>query len=77
MILGYFLIYGIVFDSLGKNLAKNQFQTTKQLYQNDKKFNLMKRKGIYPYEYINSFKKYEETELPSKKMFYDELNNKH
>lgn len=42
-------------DSLSKNLTEDQFKITKQFYQNDENFKLMKRKGIHPYEYINSF----------------------
>ena len=32
---------------------------------NISKFLLLLRKGVYPYEYMNSFDKFEETELPS------------
>lgn len=63
-------------DSLSKNLTDEKFKITKEFYQNEEKFNLMKRKGIYPYEYMNSFEKYNEIKLPSKEMFYDELNDK-
>ena len=36
----------------------------------------MIRKGVYPYEYIDSRKKFEETSLPSKDAFYTRLNMK-
>ena len=32
------------------------------------------RKGIYPYEYMSSWDKFEETQLPPKKSFYSNLN---
>ena len=37
------------------------------------KFVSLLRKGVYPYEYINSWKKFNETALPNKKAFYSNL----
>ena len=34
----------------------------------------MLRKGVYPYEYMDSWEKFNETSLPSKKDFYSNLN---
>ena len=34
----------------------------------------MLRKGVYPYEYMDSWKKFNKTSLPSKKDFYSNLN---
>ena len=39
-------------------------------------FRLMRRKGVYPYEYMNGWKKFEETSLPPKDAFYSKLNMK-
>ena len=36
----------------------------------------MRRKGVYPYEYVDSWKKFEETVLPPKEVFYSSLNMK-
>ena len=33
----------------------------------------MLRKGVYPYEYIDSWERFDETSLPEKKAFYSEL----
>ena len=38
------------------------------------KFFLLLRKGVYPYEYMDSREKFNETELPDKESFYSELN---
>ena len=36
---------------------------------------LVKRKGVYPYDHMDSFQKFEETELPTQEQFYSLLNN--
>ena len=38
------------------------------------KFILLLRKGVYPYEYMDSWERFNETSLPSKKDFYSNLN---
>ena len=37
-------------------------------------FILLLRKGVYPYEYMDSWGKFDETTLPSKEIFYSNLN---
>ena len=38
------------------------------------KFVLLLRKGVYPYEYMDSWERFNETSLPPKESFYSELN---
>ena len=38
------------------------------------KFVLLLRKGVYPYEYMDSWEKFDENTLPSKKDFFSNLN---
>ena len=38
------------------------------------KFILLLRKGVYPYEYMDSWERFDETSLPDKKAFYSSLN---
>ena len=38
------------------------------------KFALLLRKGVYPYEYMDSWKRFKEESLPDKESFYSELN---
>ena len=38
------------------------------------KFVLLQRKGVYPYEYMDSWERFNETSLPEKNFFYSELN---
>ena len=52
-----------------------RFYNTYQLSDNDiNKFKLLLRKGVYPYEYMDSWKRFNETELPSKDKVYSTLN---
>ena len=38
------------------------------------KFILLLRKGVYPYGYIDSWQRFDETSLPDKETFYSNLN---
>ena len=38
------------------------------------KFILLLRKGVYPYEYMDNWERFEETSLPNKESFYSNLN---
>ena len=60
-------------DSLVNNSAKgdNKFWGFEE-YSN-KQRELLIRKGIYPYEYMNSWDRFNETTLPSKGAFYSNL----
>ena len=44
------------------------------LHGNLNKFVLLLTKGVYPYECMDSWVKFDETSLPSKEDFYSELN---
>ena len=55
-----------------------KFPNTYQLCNKDlNKFALLLRKGVYWYEYMDSWKKFKEESLPDKESFYSELNNEH
>ena len=57
-----------------KDLIK-KFKNTYSFCNNDlNKFVLLLRKDVYPYEYMDSWKKFNETSLPSKEDFYSNLN---
>ena len=38
---------------------------------------LLYKKGIYPYEYVDSWEKFSETSLPPKEEFYSSLTDEH
>lgn len=60
-------------DSLAKNLNDDEFRETKKQYPSDKDFQLLKRKGVYPYEHMTSFKSLELSSLPSIECFASTL----
>ena len=57
---------------LGKGVLKKNFNDTSRFSGCDKKSCLM----IYPYKYMDCWKKFEETSLPPKDAFYSRLNVK-
>ena len=68
-----FMSYGL--DILVSNLHKDAFKYTSQQYKG-KELDLMVRKGVYPYDHMDSFEKFN-TELPAKEDFYSILNDEH
>ena len=57
-----------------KDLMK-KFKNTYSFWTSDlNKFILLLRKGVYPYEYMDNWERFNETSLPGKKEFYSNLN---
>ena len=61
-------------DSLVNNLAKCGHEFWGFEKHNSKQKELLIRKRVYPYEYMDSWDKFEEKRLPSKDEFYSKLN---
>ena len=62
-------------NKIDSDVLIKRFYNTYQLSDNDiNKFKLLLRKGVYPYVYMDSWKRFNETELPSKDKFYSKLN---
>ena len=61
-----------------KDFNKDLIQRFENMYEfcngDLNKFILLLRKGIYPYEYIDSWQRFDETSLPDKEAFYSNLN---
>ena len=55
-------------DKLSSNLSSHP--NLEKLYPDNE---LLYRNGIYPYEYMDSFNKNDETSLPPKEQFYSQL----
>ena len=62
-------------DKLVSNLPKEALKYTSQTFKNEK-LDLMSKKGVYPYDFMDSFEKFNE-KLPSKEDFYSILNDEH
>ena len=64
-----------VLEKLVNNLPKDDFINVKRYYKNNK-LELVSRKGVYPYEYMDTPEKLKETQLPAREAFYSRLNDK-
>ncbi|CAB4006917.1 Hypothetical predicted protein, partial [Paramuricea clavata] len=64
-------------DKLVKGLGKDDFKNLDlMLGRNTKEQReLLKQKGVYPYEYMDGFERLKETSLPPKEKFFSRLNN--
>ena len=63
-------------EKLVSNLPKEAFKYTSKKF-NGKKLDLISHKGTYPYDFMDSFEKFNKTELPTQEEFYSILNNEH
>ena len=63
-------------SNLVNNLPAEAFKYMGQVFQGEQ-LSLMKKKGVYPYDYMNSFKKFEDSRLPKKEDFFSAMNNEH
>ena len=56
------------------NPVYNNLKYTSEEFKGDK-LHLMSKKGVYPYDYMDSFEKFDQTKLPTKEHFYSILND--
>ena len=56
-------------DKLVKNLSDEDFKYLVEEFGSEN-LELLKQKGDYPYEYMNSFERFNEKKLPARKCFY-------
>ena len=62
-------------DKLSSNLDKEQFTNLNSMYK--EQLELLKCKGVYPYDYVDQLNKLSETQLPPKETFCSKLNDEH
>ena len=79
--LGYNLVFIDSFQftsssliKLVSNLPKEDLKYTSAIFK-DKALDLMSKKGVYPYDYMDSFDKFNQTTFPAKEQFYSQLND--
>ena len=63
-------------DKLVSNLPKDDLIYTSKAFKG-KRLDLMSQKGVYPYDYMDSFEKFNEKALPTKDQFHSILNDQH
>ena len=63
-------------DKLVTNLPKDDMKYTSQAFKG-RRLELMTRKGVYPYDYMDNIEKFNQKELPTKGDFYSILNDQH
>ena len=56
-------------DELVKNSSDEDFKYLVEEFDS-KHLKILKQKGAYPYEYMNSFKRFDEDKLPARKYFF-------
>ena len=63
-------------DKLVSNVPKDDLIYTSKAFKG-KRLDLMSQKGVYPYDFMDSFEKFNQIELPNKDQFYSILNDQH
>ena len=63
-------------DKLVSNLPKDDLIYTSKVFKG-KRLDLMSRKGVYPYDFMDSYEKFNQRELPNKDQFYSILSDQH
>ena len=72
-------------DKIVKNLTakSNAFNHLRECFLErwghlpEEAFQMLTRKGVYPYNYMDGWNKFEETTLPSKECFFSDLTKAH
>lgn len=62
-------------DKLASYLQKSEKNITQSFYSDDREFDLVTRKGVFPYEYLSCFEKLKENALPAQKYFYSSITD--
>ena len=63
-------------DKLVENLTDDNFKCLSREFGNDEQLELVKCKGVYPYEWVDRFDKFNWSCLPSKECFFSSLKGK-
>ena len=68
-------------EKLAKNLGDEDFKNLSRAAgvegYNEEQTSLLRQKGVFPYEYVDSFERLAETKLPPKEAFYSKLTDSH
>ncbi|XP_044733980.1 uncharacterized protein LOC123296531 [Chrysoperla carnea] len=64
-------------ENLASYLDNDKKSILHKEVSNDEQFQLLTRKGVFPYEYMSSWGRLQETKLPPKEAFYSVLTDEH
>ena len=62
-------------DKLVDTMKDDDFKLTRQLYDDEERFYLMRKKGVFPYDFFDSLDKLEYSSFPSRETFYNMMND--
>ena len=79
---GSLMFLGSSLANLGKNLLASGLDKFVNMRKDcksltDDKLQLLMRKGVFPYDYIDSWERLKETQLPAKECFFNKLTDSH
>ena len=61
------------FTSQSQTLEVDEFKYVREEFPIQHEFEHIKRKGVYPYDYMDSFARFDESRLPSQDAFFNKL----
>ena len=64
-------------EKLSAQLEEGLFTQLAEVYPDSAQMNLLRKKGVYAYDYMDSTARFDETNLPGKEKFYNRLENIH
>ena len=62
-------------ERLSNNLEKDHFNNLNSFFEDGEKRELLRRKGVFPYDWFDNIEKLNEKNLPPKEEFYSKLND--
>lgn len=70
-----FKFLGTSLEKLAITMNKQDFKQLESYFPIEEQFNLLTRKGVYPYDYMSRKERYKDTSLPSKNDFYNSITD--
>lgn len=62
-------------EDLAEILSDNDCVILRSQFPNENEFKLLRRKGVFPYEYLDSLEKLNDTKLPKRSDFFSKIKN--
>ncbi|KAB0792615.1 hypothetical protein PPYR_11269 [Photinus pyralis] len=64
-------------DKLSTNLTSEQCAEIRKFFNDSNKFQLLRKKGCFPYSYVDCMSKLDEKDIPSHTKFYNDMTQEH